>query len=156
MTRSTLLRPAFFCAALLVAHEFLHAQTAPTHGVRPRRLAIRGAMVVEGNATPAEGPKDIIIEGNRIVQIVSLDPVQIQNGTARRPAADVEIDAHGKYVVPGLINLHGHVQDERGGVLSHSSISSSSGSVWASPPSGTCPARPPGRCNCAAVVWRAR
>ena len=38
-------------------------------------------------------------------------------GTAKRPAkGDVEIDASGKYVLPGLINLHGHTQDERGGV----------------------------------------
>jgi hypothetical protein len=101
--------------ALLMAADVLTAQTAPTHGVRPRRLAIRGAIVVEGNGTPAEGPKDIIIEGNRITQIVSIDPAAIRNGTARRPAADVEIDASGKYVVPGLINLHGHVQDERAG-----------------------------------------
>jgi len=102
-------------SALLVAADVLAAQTAPTHGVRPRRLVIRGAIVVEGNGTPAEGPKDIIIEGNRITQIVGIDPAAIRNGTARRPAADVEIDASGKYVVPGLINLHGHVQDERAG-----------------------------------------
>ncbi len=92
------------------------SQTAPAHGTRPRSLAIRGAIVVEGNGTPAEGPKDIIVEGNRITQIVSLDPAAIRNGTAKRPPADVEIDASGKYVVPGLINLHGHVQDERAGV----------------------------------------
>ncbi len=89
---------------------------APTHGVRAPRLVIRGAMVVEGNGTPAEGPKDIVIEGNRIVQIIALDPVAMRDGSARRPAADVEIDGTGKYVVPGLINLHGHVQDERGGI----------------------------------------
>lgn len=104
-------------AVLLAATEQVSfAQTAPTHGVRARRLAIRGALIVEGNGTPAEGPKDIIIEGNRITQIVNLDPAAIRNGTARRPAADVEIDASGKYVVPGLINIHGHVQDERGGI----------------------------------------
>jgi imidazolonepropionase-like amidohydrolase len=89
---------------------------APTHGVRPRRLAIRGAMVIEGNGTPAEGPKDIIIEGNRIADIIALDPVAVKAGTARRAPADVEIDATGKYVLPGLINLHGHVQEERGGI----------------------------------------
>ncbi len=90
-------------------------RTTAQHGVRPRRMVIRGAMVLEGNGTPAEGPKDIVLEGNRIVDIVSLDPVAMRDGTARRPQGDVEIDATGKYVVPGLINIHGHVQDERGG-----------------------------------------
>ena len=90
---------------------------APTHGVRPRRMVIRGAMLIEGNGTPAEGPKDIVIEGNKITQIVSLDPVAMRAGTARRPpAGDAEIDGTGKYVMPGLINIHGHVQDERAGV----------------------------------------
>jgi len=74
-------------------------------------------MVVEGNGTPAEGPKDIVVEGNQIVSITALDPVAVRNGTARRPAAgDAEIDATGQYVVPGLINIHGHVQDERAGI----------------------------------------
>ncbi len=90
---------------------------APTHGVRPKRMVIRGAMIIEGNGTPAEGPKDIVIEGNQITQIVALDPVAMRDGTARRPpAGDVEIDGTGKYVMPGLINIHGHVQDERAGV----------------------------------------
>lgn len=91
--------------------------TTAQHGVKPRRLVIRGAMLVEGNGTPAEGPKDIVVENGRISSIVSLDPVAVRNGTARRPAAgDAEIDATGKYVVPGLINIHGHIQDERGGI----------------------------------------
>jgi hypothetical protein len=90
---------------------------SPTHGVRPARMVIRGATVIEGNGTPAEGPKDIVIEGNRIADIVAIDSVAMRSGTARRPArGDVEIDATGKYVLPGLINLHGHVQEERAGV----------------------------------------
>src|SRR5262249_23711849 len=39
-----------------------------------------------------------------------------QRGEVRRPAGEVEIDATGKYVAPGLINAHGHVQEERGGL----------------------------------------
>lgn len=101
---------------LLLDAPAVAAQTAPTHGVRPRRLAIRNAMVIEGNGTPAEGPKDIILEGNRIIDVVSLDPVAVKMGEVKRIPADVEIDATGKYVMPGLINLHGHVQDERGGI----------------------------------------
>lgn len=72
-------------------------------------------MVIIGNGTPASGPYDIVVEGNRISDVVSLDPVAVRDGRARRPAADAEIDGTGKYVLPGLINLHGHVQDERGG-----------------------------------------
>ena len=39
---------------LLVCCGVLTAQ--PRHGVRPERLVIRGATVVEGNGTPASGP----------------------------------------------------------------------------------------------------
>ena len=85
------------------------------HGVRPARYVIRNALVVEGNGTPASGPYDIVIEGNTIADVVALDPVALKAGRARRPAAEVELDAGGKYVLPGLINLHGHVQEERGG-----------------------------------------
>ncbi len=94
------------------------AQTAPpTHGVRPvGSLAIRNALVVQGNGTPAEGPYDILIEGNTIAEMVALDPVALSQGRGRRVAAAVEIDATGKYVLPGLINLHAHLQNERGGL----------------------------------------
>ncbi|HEX7025090.1 MAG TPA: amidohydrolase family protein [Gemmatimonadales bacterium] len=84
--------------------------------MRPASLVIRNAMVIEGNGTPASGPFDILIEGNEIRAVVGLDPVALRGGNVRRPAAAAEIDATGKYVMPGLINAHGHVQDERGGV----------------------------------------
>jgi imidazolonepropionase-like amidohydrolase len=71
-------------------------------------------MVLDGTGTPAAGPKDIIIQNNRIVAIVPLDPVAARAG--RRQPADVEIDAKGKYVLPGLIDAHAHIQDERGGL----------------------------------------
>src|ERR1051326_368931 len=85
-------------------------------GKRYPRLIIRNAIIIEGNGTPAAGPKDIVIENNLISDIVPLDPVAVARGEARRPRADIEIDAAGKYVMPGLINAHGHVQDERGGI----------------------------------------
>ena len=111
------------CAArlatlLLVAMPLvLPAQDpAPRHGVRPRSLVIRNATIVDGNGTPASGPADILIEGNRISRVVFLDPVAVRAGHATRLPADAVIDATGKYVLPGLINAHGHLQDERGHV----------------------------------------
>src|SRR3972149_6512753 len=85
------------------------AQAPPTHGTRPARMVIRNALVVEGNGTPALGPCDIVVEGNLITEMVPLDPVALKSGTQRRPEAPVEIDATGKYVLPGLINLHAHI-----------------------------------------------
>jgi imidazolonepropionase-like amidohydrolase len=93
-------------------------QTGPLswHGKRPQRTAIRGALVIEGNGTPASGPKDILIEGNRIRAVVAVSPEAATKGDMRnRPQAEVEIDGRGKYVLPGLINMHGHLQDERAG-----------------------------------------
>ena len=87
-----------------------------TSGKRSPRLVIRNAMVVDGNGTPTSGPKDIVIVGNTIAEVVPLDPVALREGRAKRPEGDVEIDATGKYVLPGLINAHGHVQYERGGI----------------------------------------
>ncbi len=107
---------ALLMICLLTATAFAQSKP-PASGKRYNRLVIRNAMVVDGNGTPASGPKDIVVEGNRITEIVGFDPISALQGTARRPAAgDVEIDATGKYVLPGLINLHGHIQDERGGV----------------------------------------
>jgi imidazolonepropionase-like amidohydrolase len=85
-------------------------------GHRYPRLIVRNAVIIEGNGTPASGPKDIVIENGTISSIVPLDPVAIGRGSAQRPQGDVEIDAEGKYVMPGLINAHAHVQDERGGI----------------------------------------
>src|SRR5438270_4337232 len=98
---------------LLLAAVSVCAQPLPSSGRRYPRLVIRNATVIEGNGTPAAGPKDIVIESNLIRDIVALDPVALSRNQARRPQGDVVIDAGGKYVMPGLINAHAHVQDER-------------------------------------------
>lgn len=85
------------------------------HNVRATRLVIRNATIVDGNGTPARGPADILIVNDTIAQVVWLDPVAVRAGRARRPVGDAEIDATGKFVLPGLINAHAHLQSERSG-----------------------------------------
>ena len=94
----------------------INAQSNVVSGTQYNRLVVRNAIIVDGNGTPAIGPFDIVVEGNIITSIVPLDPVALKSGTANRPEGDREIDASGKYVLPGLINAHGHVQESRGGV----------------------------------------
>lgn len=113
-----LLRHAAVALALLATATTLAAQQFPTnatHGKRPTRLVIRNATIIDGNGTPARGPVDIVVEGNTITDIVALDPVATGRGQSRRPAGDVNIDATGKYVLPGLINAHAHLQSQRSG-----------------------------------------
>ncbi len=76
-------------------------------GKRHARLVIRNAMVVDGSGTPMSGPLDILVVNDTIAAI----------GSVPRGVKDtVEIDAKGRYVLPGLINLHAHIQEERGGI----------------------------------------
>jgi hypothetical protein len=117
MTRPVV--PSRIALLLLFAAAFLPAQTPKTNVVSGRRyprIVVRGALVVDGSGTPASGPKDIVIENNTITDVVSLDGVALSMGRARRPVGDIEIDATGKYVLPGLIDVHAHTQDERGGI----------------------------------------
>ena len=97
---------AFACSAM--------AQ-APASGKRVRRLLIHNAIVIDGNGTPASGPKDIVIENNAIADVIPLDAVAAARGSRAVTQADAIIDATGKYVLPGLINAHAHLQEERGG-----------------------------------------
>jgi hypothetical protein len=73
------------------------------------RLIIRGATVIDGAGAPPSGPTDIVIEGNRIVEVRTVGYPGVPIDEDRRPTgATREIDAHGHYVLPGFIDLHVH------------------------------------------------
>ena len=97
-------------AALLCCLNICLAQNrVPEHGKRVENLVISGTLMIEGNATPAEGPVDIILKGNRILKITRAKPLSDYD------KFDAIIEGKDKYVLPGFINMHGHLQDERAG-----------------------------------------
>jgi imidazolonepropionase-like amidohydrolase len=94
-----------------------------TRGVRAQRLVLRNATIISGRgtpgtnrATPPEGPIDIVIEGNRIVDVALADPVNVASagGEKFRPTGDRVIDVKGMYVIPGLVEMHAHLPGDRG------------------------------------------
>ena len=73
------------------------------------RLIIRGGTLIDGTGAPPRGPVDIVVEGDKIVSVRSVGVPNVPINENRRPkGATREIDAHGKYIMPGLIDLHVH------------------------------------------------
>jgi cytosine/adenosine deaminase-related metal-dependent hydrolase len=89
-------------------------------GVRYQRLLIKNALIIDGAGNPARGPFDITIEGNTIVAIT--DPSVREGGGSALPGSaatgkpDRVIDATGMYVMPGIIDVHSHIQFSRAGI----------------------------------------
>ncbi|EDP71682.1 Amidohydrolase family enzyme [Flavobacteriales bacterium ALC-1] len=84
-----------------------------TSGEGPfNQLIIRGVTLINGDGSPPRGPIDIVVENNIIKQIkvVGYDGVPIDN--TKRPklkAGGKELDANGMYLLPGFIDMHGHI-----------------------------------------------
>jgi len=75
------------------------------------RLILRGVNLIDGTGAPPAGPMDIVIQRNRIARIkgVGFPGVPIEEGN--RPKADPGdkvLDLSGMYVLPGLVDMHGH------------------------------------------------
>lgn len=105
-TLLVLLTPAISLAAIPAAPE-------RGEGEGPyKRLILRGGTLVDGTGAPARGPVDIVIEGNRISRIVSVGYPNVPINAADRPraeAGDREIDVEGMTVLPGFVDMHGHI-----------------------------------------------
>jgi imidazolonepropionase-like amidohydrolase len=82
------------------------------------RLILRGATMIDGTGSPPIGPVDIIIEKNKIVNIKSVGYPGVQIDNEKRPkaeAGDKEVDLTGMFILPGFIDMHGHIGGERQG-----------------------------------------
>ncbi|HKR63376.1 MAG TPA: amidohydrolase [Thermoanaerobaculia bacterium] len=111
MLKRTLL--VLLLAASLFADEKRQAYAPdrrPDEGEGPfKRLIIRGATVIDGSGAPPIGPMDVVIEGNRIVQVKSVGFPKVPIDDANRPKdATKEIDGSKMYVLPGFVDMHGH------------------------------------------------
>jgi hypothetical protein len=104
---------------LAVLAVFLGAVSSPAaenrgieHGQRYERVVIRNVIIIDGKGTTPRGPQDVIVEGNKIAAITAVPD--------KRPDAYANeahvLDGTGMYLLPGLINSHVHLHDERAGI----------------------------------------
>lgn len=76
------------------------------------QLIIRGVMMINGDGSPPRGPIDIVVEDNKItkIKVVGYPGVEIKESS--RPKlknGGKELDANGMYLLPGFVDMHGHI-----------------------------------------------
>lgn len=99
-------RPVFGWALALAMLSVPALAATPHEGPFPR-LILRGVTVVDGTGAPPWGPVDLVIEGDRIVDLVSVGPPGLAIDPDRRPALGAggrELELEGAWVLPGLID----------------------------------------------------
>ncbi len=112
----------FFFLFVLISTS-INAQVAPApdraEGLGPySQLIIRGAILINGTGSPAFGPVDIVVEQNKITDIKFVGSPGVTPDVNDRPKlkeGGYEIDATDMYVLPGFIDMHGHIGGEEQG-----------------------------------------
>jgi hypothetical protein len=76
------------------------------------QLIIRGVTLINGDGSPPRGPVDIVVEGNKIVKIQVVGYPGVKINDSKRPKlkrGGKELDATGMYLLPGFVDMHGHI-----------------------------------------------
>lgn len=101
----------FACTLAFTGLCIANAQSLEGDGPHSQ-LIIRGVMLINGTGAPPQGPIDIVVENNIIkdIQVVGYPGVAIDD--SKRPqlkAGGKELDCTGMYLMPGFIDMHGHI-----------------------------------------------
>jgi len=76
------------------------------------QLIIRGITLINGNGAPPRGPIDIVVENNKITKIRVVGNPGVDINPDRRPKLQPggkELDCNGMYLLPGFVDMHGHI-----------------------------------------------
>jgi len=82
------------------------------------QLIIRGVTLINGNGAPPIGPVDVVVEKNVIAKVATVGYPGVDINPSRRPQLmenGKEIDATGMFLLPGFIDMHGHIGGESQG-----------------------------------------
>lgn len=99
---------------------FAQIEKAPTRaeGEYANRTIIRGVTLINSTGAPPLGPVDIVIEKNKIAQIKQVGYPGVPIDQKNRPKlneGDKELDCTGMYLMPGFIDMHGHIGGKQQG-----------------------------------------
>ena len=87
-------------ASMSVSSAAAQSTRLPAHGERYDRMLISNVHLIDGNGTPMTGPSNVIVEKDRIAYV----------GNRVSGEFDAVIEGNGRYLLPGLINIHHHMR----------------------------------------------
>ena len=107
----------FYLFGLVVTLTFAQGRVAKSPEVKEgegpfAQLIIRGVTLIDGTGAPPIGPVDIVVKQNRIERIVNVGYPGVPITEERRPKLEPggkELKAEGMYLMPGFIDMHGHI-----------------------------------------------
>ena len=76
------------------------------------QLIIRGVTLINGNGAPPIGPVDVVVEDDKITEVSVVGYPNVAINPKRRPQLKPggrELDATGMYLLPGFVDMHGHI-----------------------------------------------
>ncbi|RMH22135.1 MAG: amidohydrolase [Acidobacteria bacterium] len=76
------------------------------------QLILRGVTLINGTGAPPIGPVDVVIEGDRIADVKVVGNPGAPIDQDKRPQlaeGGREIDLSGHYLLPGFVDVHGHI-----------------------------------------------
>ncbi len=75
------------------------------------QLIVRGITLINGNGAPPIGPVDIEVKNNIItsIQVVGYPGIEKRRSGPTLEKNGKEIDGNGLYILPGFIDMHGHI-----------------------------------------------
>jgi imidazolonepropionase-like amidohydrolase len=118
-SKKSLLSSFIFISLILLSAVTISAPGEPApnkqkeEGEGPyKRLVLRAVNLINGEGAPVRGPVDIVIEESRITNIVDVGNPGVPIKSNNRPQlrdGDKEMVLTGYYVMPGFIDMHGHI-----------------------------------------------
>ncbi len=86
----------YFCLFLIASHVWADPQT----------LVLKNVNLIDATGSPVQMFKTVVIQGNVIEKIYS-------TGEHLIPADAKVVDGSGKFLIPGLWDMHTHVADPK-------------------------------------------
>lgn len=111
--KKAILFGVFFSLSAGIAYAQVSKAPDRQEGDGPyEQLIIRGVTLINGNGAPPIGPVDVVVEKNRIKEVKTVGYPGVPIDPADRPKlkeGGKEYDCEGMYLLPGFVDMHGHI-----------------------------------------------